>query len=87
MHGKILLIVVLGVLAMAGLVTFLFFWHVWRGPRSEEISEEKVADVLEYGWKTRVRNGGKKVRRVLRTMKSARLRKSKVGDEKGEGNV
>ena len=44
-HGKILLTVVLGVLGVTGLITLLFFWHVWRGPREQEISEEKVEEV------------------------------------------
>lgn len=53
-HGKILLTVVLGVLGVTGLITLLFFWHVWRGPREQEISEEKVEEVLGYGWHTRI---------------------------------
>ncbi|TCD65964.1 hypothetical protein EIP91_001956 [Steccherinum ochraceum] len=54
-HGKILLVVVLGILGIAGLVTLLFFWHVWRGPRDVEISAEQTEDVLGYGWKSRAK--------------------------------
>ena len=67
-HGKILLIVVLGILGVAGLMTLLFFWHVWRGPRKEEVSEEDVDDVLAYGWKVKVKNAGGRVQRAFRTI-------------------
>lgn len=65
MHGKTLLIVVLVVLGTAGLITWLFFWHVWRGPKEEETSDERVEDVLGYGWNTRMRRTAKKASAVL----------------------
>ena len=66
-HGRILLAVVLGVLGTAGLGTLLFFWHVWRGPRTEEVGEENVFDVMEYGWQTKIQGAVKKVRDVAWT--------------------
>ena len=64
-HGRILLAVVLGILGTAGLGTLLFFWHVWRGPRTEEVEDENVMDVMGYGWRTKVRGGARKVREAV----------------------
>ena len=56
MHGRILLSVVLGVLGTAGISTLLFFWHTWRGPRTEEVSAEDSRDVVDYGWTTKAKD-------------------------------
>lgn len=49
-HGRVLLLVTLGIAVIAGLGTLLFFWHVWRGPRTHEVSEQNTDEVLSYGW-------------------------------------
>ena len=54
-HGRVLLCVVLGILGTAGIGTLLFFWHVWRGPRAEEVSEENTIEMFDYGWMTQAR--------------------------------
>ena len=54
-HARVLLCVVLGILGTSGVATVLFFWNVWRGPRTAEISEEDSSDVVDYGWRTRGR--------------------------------
>ncbi|KAH8092505.1 hypothetical protein BXZ70DRAFT_457299 [Cristinia sonorae] len=64
-HGKMLLVVVLGILGVTGLITLLFFWHVWRGPRAE-VSEEEIDDVLGYGWKVRLGRTAGRVGRFAR---------------------
>ena len=81
-HGKILLTVILGILGVAGLMTLLFFWHVWRGPRKEEISEEDTGDVLAYGWKVKVKNAGGKVKRAFRTISKPRPAGTQAAESK-----
>lgn len=49
-HGRVLLLVTLGIAVITGLGTLLFFWHVWRGPRTHEVSEQSTDEVLSYGW-------------------------------------
>ncbi|KAH7923628.1 hypothetical protein BV22DRAFT_1036108 [Leucogyrophana mollusca] len=39
-HGEILLIVVLSILGFCAFVTLLFFWHIWKSPRLNEIEED-----------------------------------------------
>lgn len=65
-HGRILLAVVLGILGTAGFSTLLFFWHVWRGPRTEEVEDEDVMDVLGYGWRTKAQKVAEKTKDVVR---------------------
>ena len=49
-HGRVLLAVVIGLVGVAGFGTMLFFWHVWTGPREEEVGQEDVLKLLAYGW-------------------------------------
>ncbi|KAI0782564.1 hypothetical protein C8Q75DRAFT_737530 [Abortiporus biennis] len=54
-HGKVLLSVIIGVLVSIGIVTVLFFWHTWRGPRLDEVSDEDGEEMERYGWKESLR--------------------------------
>lgn len=31
--------------------TLFFLWHVWRGPRRVEVSDEDALDIVNRGWK------------------------------------
>jgi len=40
MTSEILLVTLLGLLGFFASVTLLFFWHIWRSPRRNEIEED-----------------------------------------------
>ena len=71
-HGEVLLSIVLGILGVAGMGTFLFFWHAWRGPRTEEVSEEDSEEVIDYGWSTKLQKLRQRSKAVLRRIRTLR---------------
>jgi len=64
-QGEILLSVALGLLIMLSIATLLFFWHIWRGPRREEIDEEDSGAITSSGWKSAWRRHVKEVKTIL----------------------
>lgn len=76
-HSRVLLGILLGLLALSGLVTLLYFWHVWRGPRTAEISDADEDEMAEYGWRTIWKNLR---RRMLKRIAQMRGKKTYVLD-------
>jgi hypothetical protein len=70
-HGRILLAVVLGIVGTAGFGTLLFFWHVWKGPRTEEIGQQTDDEVMAYGWRSKARNVAEKTKKAAEKTKRA----------------
>lgn len=53
--AEAIFIVMFVVMVIVVPATLFFFWHVWRGPRRDEVSDEEVLDVLNRGWKASFR--------------------------------
>lgn len=66
LRGRVLLAVVLGVVGAAGGGTLLFFWHAWRGPRTEEVGAEDVMQDLAYGWGSKARSAMERTENAVR---------------------
>ncbi|CCL99557.1 uncharacterized protein FIBRA_01575 [Fibroporia radiculosa] len=64
-QGKILLSVSLGLLGLLCMATLFFFWHIWRGPRREELSEEDAGEIISRGWKAAFKRQGREIRMIF----------------------
>ena len=79
-HGKLLLVVLFGLAGLTGVVTLVFFWHVWRGPRTVQISDEDIDVEMAYGWKTIFQRKMKRGRKgVGKAVQGVGHRLSRVG--------
>lgn len=65
-HGRLLLIIVLAITCSVGLSTLVFFWHVWRGSPTAEVSEDDTVATLEHGWLTMGEKAVGRVKKLVR---------------------
>ncbi|OBZ70282.1 hypothetical protein A0H81_09799 [Grifola frondosa] len=69
LHGRRLLAAMLILLGVLSIATILFFWHIWRGPHREEISDENVDEVIADGWAHSIRRVRTDLKKVFRRPK------------------
>ncbi|OAX37450.1 hypothetical protein K503DRAFT_866861 [Rhizopogon vinicolor AM-OR11-026] len=87
MTGEILLVTLLGLLGFFASVTLLFFWHIWRSPRRNEIEEDFNMDTrLNVDPPKRLHKAGVAVQDLIKSLKWRRGH-AQHGENGGDSNT